>query len=149
MYCCSLSVKTITHKKLHGARRSGTHLLCVCFCVCGWQKPKDPQIEPHGWQPHYLGWYRSGFSSIYLWICTNPWTYPTVHMRCVSCSMVYWRYLNCRQQTSSYFCLLFTIFRIVVIYIHNKLQEKSLINCTKHNSHPPWNEERLILACTL
>ena len=23
------------------------HLLCICFCVCGWQKPKDPQFEPH------------------------------------------------------------------------------------------------------
>ena len=23
-----------------------THLLWVCFCMCGWQKSEDPQIEP-------------------------------------------------------------------------------------------------------
>ena len=28
------------------APRSWTHLYCVCFCVCGRQKPEDPQFEP-------------------------------------------------------------------------------------------------------
>ena len=30
-----------------------THLFCVCFWVCARLKPKDPQIEPHGWEPQY------------------------------------------------------------------------------------------------
>ena len=44
---------------------------CICFafafCVCGHQKPEDPQIEPHGWRLHYTGRYReSGISPLYL-----------------------------------------------------------------------------------
>ena len=60
-------------KMLDGARRLWTHL----FCVCGRQKPEDPQIEPHGWRRHYTGRYkRSGISCVYLWwaqlYCTSP-----------------------------------------------------------------------------
>ena len=81
MYC-GLSVKTITRKKPHGARRSWTHLLCVCFCVCGRQKPEDPKIEPHGWRCHYTGRHsRSGISGqgsnyfllhLVLWVGSSP-----------------------------------------------------------------------------
>ena len=39
---CGLSVKMNTRKTLHGAWRSWMHLLCVCFCVCGRQKPEYP-----------------------------------------------------------------------------------------------------------
>ena len=45
-------------KMLHGVWRSWTHLFCVYFCMCGWQKPEDPKIEPHSWQCHYTGLYR-------------------------------------------------------------------------------------------
>ena len=51
MYCC-LSVKTNMRKMPHDVQRSWTHLLCICSCMCGHQKPKDPQIEPDGWQHH-------------------------------------------------------------------------------------------------
>ena len=55
-------------KTLHGVRRSWTHLFCVCFYVCGRQKPEDPQIEPRSWRRHYMGWY-----VWYLW-CICVWT---------------------------------------------------------------------------
>ena len=44
------------------------HFVCVCFYVCGRQKPTYPQFEPHGWRRHYMWWYtRSGISLLYLW----------------------------------------------------------------------------------
>ena len=43
---CGLSVKLNTRKTPHGTRRSWTHLLWVCFCVCGRQKPEYPQFAP-------------------------------------------------------------------------------------------------------
>ena len=72
--CCGLIVKINTHKICTAckdrtfafayARRS-----YVCFCICGQQKPKDPQFEPHGhgrWC-HITGRYtRSGISLLYL-----------------------------------------------------------------------------------
>ena len=33
-------------KMRHGAQRSWTHLLCVCFCVCGRQNPYTPNLSP-------------------------------------------------------------------------------------------------------
>ena len=33
-------------KTLHGAQRSRTHLYCICFCLCGRQKPEEPQFKP-------------------------------------------------------------------------------------------------------
>ena len=63
---CDLSVKINTHKMPHGVQRSWTHLLCIYFCVCGRQKPKDPQFERHGWC-HNTGQYsRSGISLVYV-----------------------------------------------------------------------------------
>ena len=57
---------------LHSTWRSWAHLFCVCFCVCGRQKPKDPQLELHGWRRHYTGLYRrSGISGVYLWFDHN------------------------------------------------------------------------------
>ena len=41
-----LGVKMNKHKTPHGARRSRAHLLCVCFCVCGRQKPEYPNLSP-------------------------------------------------------------------------------------------------------
>ena len=62
MYC-GLSMKTIARYKPRGTQRSWAYLFCVCFCVCGRQKPEDPQIELHGWRRHYTGRYReSGIS---------------------------------------------------------------------------------------
>ena len=56
-------VKATQHAALWG------HLFCICFCVCGLQKRKDPQIELHGWRRHYTGRYRkSGISGVYLWV---------------------------------------------------------------------------------
>ena len=46
--CCGPSVKINTlesHKTLHGARRSWSHLFCLCFCVCGWKNPKTPNLS--------------------------------------------------------------------------------------------------------
>ena len=61
-------------KKPHVARRSWTHSHWVCFCVCGRQNPKTPQIKPHGWRHHCTGRYRrSGISGVYLWL--YPWGY--------------------------------------------------------------------------
>ena len=40
---CGLSMKINTRKTPHGW---GTHLLCICFRLCGRQKPEDPQSEP-------------------------------------------------------------------------------------------------------
>ena len=45
---CSLSVKVNMQEMPNGTRRLWTHFVCVCFCVCGWQKSKYPQFEPHG-----------------------------------------------------------------------------------------------------
>ena len=45
IYCC-LSVKITYVKKPHSMWRSWTHLVCICFCVCGWQKPEDPKLSP-------------------------------------------------------------------------------------------------------
>ena len=51
----------------HGTRRSWTHFVCVCFCLCGRQNPKYLQLELHGWQHHYTGWYRSsGISFLHM-----------------------------------------------------------------------------------
>ena len=44
MYC-GLSVKTNTRKTPYGARRSWTHLFCICFCMCGRQKPLSPMAH--------------------------------------------------------------------------------------------------------
>ena len=42
----------------------------ICFAMRLWleKKPKDPQIEPHGWRRHYMGWYIGGLSS-QVYIC--------------------------------------------------------------------------------
>ena len=34
-----------TPKTPHGARRSWTHLFCICFCMCGRQKPLSPMAH--------------------------------------------------------------------------------------------------------
>ena len=50
IYCC-LSVKINARETPHGAQRSWTNFVCVCFRMCGRtgrQKPKYPQFEPHG-----------------------------------------------------------------------------------------------------
>ena len=47
MYC-GLSVEINMREMPHGVRRLGMHFVCVCFRVCGWQKPEYPQFEPHG-----------------------------------------------------------------------------------------------------
>ena len=39
-------MKTNKLKTLHRQRRSWTQLFCIYFCICGRQKPKDPQVEP-------------------------------------------------------------------------------------------------------
>ena len=74
MYC-SLSVKINTRKMPHSMRWSWTYIVCICFHICGRQKPEYPQFEPHGWQPHYTGWYtRSGISFVYLWSHSISWS---------------------------------------------------------------------------
>ena len=42
----------------HGAWGSWMRFVCNCFCVCGQQNPKYPQLELHGWRCHYAEWYR-------------------------------------------------------------------------------------------
>ena len=60
---CNLSVKINMSKTLYGVQRLWTHLFCICFCVCGRQKPEDPQFDPHARRSHYIGRYtRSGIS---------------------------------------------------------------------------------------
>ena len=70
------SVKTNTLKMPHSAWKVLTHLICICFCVCGRQNPKVPKIEPHGWRLHYIGWYRrSGISGVkWYFDCTKSLT---------------------------------------------------------------------------
>ena len=43
MYC-GLSVKANKRERLHGTQTLWTHFVCVCSCVCGWQKPEYPQM---------------------------------------------------------------------------------------------------------
>ena len=43
---CKLSVKTNMCKTQHGARRSWTHLFCICFCMCGQQNLNAPNLSP-------------------------------------------------------------------------------------------------------
>ena len=53
--------------------RSWMYFVCICFRLCGQQKPKYSQLEPHGWRRHYMGRYRSsGISFLYLWPYPNP-----------------------------------------------------------------------------
>ena len=47
MYC-GLRVKVDMPKTLYSARRSWMHFVCICFYVCGWQKPEYPQLELYG-----------------------------------------------------------------------------------------------------
>ena len=73
MYC-GLSVKINMSETPHGTWRSWTHFVCICFCVCGRQKPEYPQFEPHVWRRHYMGWYtRSGISLVYLCNARDNW----------------------------------------------------------------------------
>ena len=68
--CCGLSPKINRRETLHLARRTWTYFVCVCFLVCGWQKPKYPQLELPGWQCHYTGWYR-GSEISFLYLCLH------------------------------------------------------------------------------
>ena len=47
MYC-GLSVKIGTRETLCSAQRSWTHFVCICFRMCGQQKPEYPKLELHG-----------------------------------------------------------------------------------------------------
>ena len=38
VYCDLINM----HETPHGTWRLWTHFVCVCFCVCGWQKPEHP-----------------------------------------------------------------------------------------------------------
>ena len=59
------SVKINMHKTLHGAWRSWPHL----FCVCGQQKPEDPQFEPMAGDA--ITWGRTGGLDLpCLWLFT-------------------------------------------------------------------------------
>ena len=64
---CGLSVQINMREIPHGAQSSWVHFDCVCFCMCGQQKSKYPQLELHGCRRHYTGWYRrSGISGLNL-----------------------------------------------------------------------------------
>ena len=57
--CCGPSMKINMHETLQGVQRSLlTHFACVCFCLCGGQKPEYLQLELHGWGCHHMGLYR-------------------------------------------------------------------------------------------
>ena len=45
IYCMRRS-KRNTPKMLHGAQRSWARIFCVCYCMCGRQKPEDPSLSP-------------------------------------------------------------------------------------------------------
>ena len=67
MYC-GLSMKQ-SHSKSHAVCEDCERICFVFAFACGWQKPEDPQIVPHGWRRQYTGQYReSGISPLYLWI---------------------------------------------------------------------------------
>ena len=74
-------------KMPHGSWRSWTHWFCAmdCFCVSGWQKPKDLQFESRGWERHFTRQYKrcgihhAGYCAVpdfctisimSFWICT-------------------------------------------------------------------------------
>ena len=64
---CGLCVKINMCKMQRDVQRLWAHF----FYVCGWQKPKDPQFDSHGWRRHYTGRYTmSGISLVYL--CVQP-----------------------------------------------------------------------------
>ena len=94
---CDLSAKINTRKTPHGVKRSWTHLCCgfFFFCVCGRQKSKDPQFEPHDWRRHYVGRYwRSGISCVYLWLWQSGTSVPSAKTS---------RAFDARACTSSFF----------------------------------------------
>ena len=76
---CGLSVKTDKHAyarvKRCAAHEDHERICLRLFCVCGRQKPEDPQIELYGWRSHHTGWYRkSGISGVCLWSSRPPLT---------------------------------------------------------------------------
>ena len=63
MYC-GLSVKTKVAWRSKIVSAFALHLFLRVWSAKTWR----PQIEPHGWQCHYMGRYRrSGISGVYLW----------------------------------------------------------------------------------
>ena len=66
-----VTLEWLCGKTPHSAQRLWTHLYCVCFFMCGWQKPKRPQFEPHGWRRHYMVQYYIGSlgSPVYIYGC--------------------------------------------------------------------------------
>ena len=67
MYC---SVVVNMNKTQHDMQRSRTHVVCICFRACGWQKPNTPNLSPMADDGlHYTGRYRrSEISLVYLWV---------------------------------------------------------------------------------
>ena len=84
---CSPSFKINTRQNAHCLLRSWTHLICVCFCVCGRLKPKYSQFEPYGWRSHYTRQFsRSGISLVCLF--RFP-TFSNNHMAQTSIDILY------------------------------------------------------------
>ena len=82
MYCGqSVTITTCLNIAQH-AKIVEAFVCILCVCVCGRQKPKDPQFEPHGWQHHYTRRYtRSGISLVYLWCNLNLHSYTPRTLR--------------------------------------------------------------------
>ena len=65
--CTAVCVGRQSHVKSRTVREDCEHI-CFAFvfvCVVG-KNSKSPKSEPHGWQGHYTGLYRSGISCVYL-----------------------------------------------------------------------------------
>ena len=88
---CSLSVKINMREMPHCAWRSWKYFVCVCFHVCGRQKPKYPQFEPHGWQGHYIGWFRGLVFLFY--VCGCP-TSLYFELSLATLYMAHWIFLG-------------------------------------------------------
>ena len=59
--------------------RSWVHIVCVCFCMCGRQVLKQPQLELHGWwQEVWNHWSKSVTS-------TQLLTAHTKKILCIDC----------------------------------------------------------------
>ena len=70
-----LSAEIHTRWNVAWCMKSWMHLFCVCFCVCGWQKPEYPNLSTMADEAITQGRYtRSGISLVYM--CSVQ-TYPT------------------------------------------------------------------------
>ena len=76
---------------LHGAWRSWTHLLCICFCMCCQQKPKTPNLSPMADDAITWGGIRGLGSPLY--ICKWLWSTDDVQIFHCFRILIHWKFI--------------------------------------------------------